>query len=78
MHLVLISLPIHFSQFKVSYNCQKDQWSLNGLISHCLQKEERLKQEKIASAHIVITSMDKIKNRKKDKETVGAPSQRKQ
>ena len=34
VHLVLISLPTQFSQFKVSYNCQKEIWSLNELISH--------------------------------------------
>ena len=42
VHLVLISLPAHFGQFKVSYNTQKDKWSLNELISHCVQEEERL------------------------------------
>ena len=36
MHLVLISLPTQFCQFKVSYNCQKETWSLNELISHCV------------------------------------------
>ncbi|XP_010099271.2 uncharacterized protein LOC21398556 [Morus notabilis] len=45
VHLVLISLPAQFSQFKVSYNCQKDKWTLNELISHCVQEEERLQQE---------------------------------
>jgi len=25
IHLVLISLPAQFNQFKVSYNCQKDK-----------------------------------------------------
>jgi len=43
VHLVLISLPAHFGKFKVSYNTQKDKWSLNELISHCVQEEERLK-----------------------------------
>ena len=33
VHLVLLSLPTQFSQFKVSYNCQKEKWSLNELIS---------------------------------------------
>ncbi|CAA6671981.1 unnamed protein product [Spirodela intermedia] len=32
VHLVLIFLPTQFSQFKVSYNCQKDKWSLNEFI----------------------------------------------
>ncbi|RDX75508.1 hypothetical protein CR513_44603, partial [Mucuna pruriens] len=40
--LDLISLPAHFRQLKVSYNTQKDKWSLNKLISHCVQVEERL------------------------------------
>ena len=43
IHLVLISLPLHFSQFKISYNCQKEKWSLNELISYYVQEEERLK-----------------------------------
>jgi len=34
VHLILISLPAHFWQFKVSYNILKDTWSLNELISH--------------------------------------------
>lgn len=42
VYLVLISLPTHFGQFKVSYNTQKDKWSLNELISHCVQEEERV------------------------------------
>ncbi|KAL0427153.1 UNVERIFIED_CONTAM: hypothetical protein Slati_2890100 [Sesamum latifolium] len=46
VHLVLISLSTQFSQFKVSYNCQKETWSLNELISHCVQEEERLKQDR--------------------------------
>ncbi|XP_075494679.1 uncharacterized protein LOC142532248 [Primulina tabacum] len=46
VHLVLISLPPQFNQFNVSYNCQKETWSLNELISHCVQEEERLKKRK--------------------------------
>ncbi|XP_022892964.1 uncharacterized protein LOC111407596 isoform X2 [Olea europaea var. sylvestris] len=60
-HLVLISLPAQFSQFKVSYNCQKEKWSLNELISYCVQEEERLKQEMTKSAHLVSTSKDKAR-----------------
>ena len=78
VHLVLISLPTQFSQFKVSYNCQKETWSLNELISHCVQEEERLKQEKIESAHLTGTSKDKGKKMKKDKEAVEVPYQKKQ
>ena len=78
VHLVLISLPTQFSQFKVSYNYQKETWSLNELISHCVQEEERLKQEKIESAHLIGTSKDKGKKRKKDKEAAKVPYQKKQ
>nr|KYP46851.1 hypothetical protein KK1_031554 [Cajanus cajan] len=80
VHLVLISLPTQFGQFKVSYNCQKETWSLNELISHCVQEEERLKQDKTKSAHIASTSKYKGKGlkRKKDKEVAGTTPQRKQ
>ena len=36
VHLVLISLLAQFSQFIVSYNTQKDKWTLNELISPCV------------------------------------------
>ena len=58
VHLVLISFPAYFSQFKVSYNCQKEKWTLNELILYCVQEEERLKHEKSESAHLVSTSKD--------------------
>ena len=70
VHLVLISLHAQFSQFKVSYNYLKDSWSLNKLISHCVQEEERLKQHRTESTHLASTSKDKRKNKKRkiDKE----------
>ena len=77
VHLVLISLPTQFSQFKVSYKCQKETRFLNELISHCVQEEERLKQEKIESAHLTGTSKDKGKKRNKDKEAAKVPYQNK-
>ncbi|RVW89724.1 hypothetical protein CK203_047231 [Vitis vinifera] len=33
VHLVLISLPTQFSPFKISYNTQKEKWTLNELIA---------------------------------------------
>ena len=79
VHLVLISLPTHFSHFKVSYNCQKDSWSLNELISHCVQEEERLKHEKTESAHFASTSKNKKgQKRKKGKEVAVSAPQKKQ
>ncbi|XP_078428015.1 uncharacterized protein LOC144700488 [Wolffia australiana] len=52
VYMVLNSLPTQFNQFKVSYNCQRDPWSLNELIPHCVQEEERLKSEQCESAHL--------------------------
>ncbi|XP_068657905.1 uncharacterized protein [Aristolochia californica] len=66
VHLVLISLPEHCGQFKVSYNTQKDKWSLNVLISHCVQEEERQQGDKNESAHLASTSQYRKKKRGKD------------
>ncbi|RVW81185.1 Retrovirus-related Pol polyprotein from transposon TNT 1-94 [Vitis vinifera] len=80
VHLVLISLPAQFNQFKVSYNCQKDKWTLNELISFCVQEEERLKQDKTESAHLASTSKDKGQRKNKDNKVAASngPEQKKQ
>ncbi|RVW42870.1 Retrovirus-related Pol polyprotein from transposon TNT 1-94 [Vitis vinifera] len=80
VHLVLISLPTQFNQFKVSYNCQKDKWTLNELISFCVQEEERLKQDKTESAHLASISKDKGKRKNKDNKVAASngPEQKKQ
>jgi len=64
IHLVLISLPAQFNQFKVSYNCQKDKWSLNELISYCVQEEERQKQDKTESAYFASRLRAKERDRR--------------
>ncbi|XP_026409833.1 uncharacterized protein LOC113304928 [Papaver somniferum] len=53
VHLVLISLPSQFGQFKISYNTKKEKWSMNELLTMCVQEEGRLKQENLESAHLV-------------------------
>ena len=78
VHLVLLSLPAQFNQFKVSYNCQKEKWTLNELISYCVQEEDRLKQDKTESAHLAYASKDKGKKRKNDKEAAKGPVEKKQ
>ena len=65
VHLVLISLPTQFSQFKVSYNCKKEKWTLHELISYCVQEEERHKHEKSKSAHLIV--LQRIRVRKKER-----------
>ena len=75
VHLVLISLPAHFGQCKATYNTQKDKWSLNELISHCVQEEERLQRDRSESAHLSSTSLNK--KRKKTKGVAEGSSQQK-
>ena len=65
VHLVLISLPLQFDQLKVSYNCQNEAWSLNQLISHCVQDEERRMKNKTESAHLTSSYKDKGKGKKR-------------
>ena len=63
----------------MSYNCQKDTWSLNELISYCVQENKKITLDKAESAHLVGTSKEKKKNnkRKKDKEATDTISQKK-
>ena len=70
VHLVLISLPAQFSPFKISYNTQKEKWTLNELITQCVQEEERLKQEKIESAHLSTSSHDNVANKKRERNNI--------
>ena len=70
MHLVLISLPAQFSPLKISYNTRKEKLTLNELIAQCVQEEERLKQEKIESAHLATSSHDNATNKKRKLEDI--------
>lgn len=47
VHMALKSLPAKFNLLKTTYSAQKDKWSLNKLISMCVQKEERMKKEEL-------------------------------
>ncbi|XP_074287030.1 uncharacterized protein LOC141612204 [Silene latifolia] len=82
VHLVLLSLPTQFGQFKVSYNCQKEKWTLNELISYGVQEEERLKYDKAEVALFASTSKDKSQGKKRKFENKAAnnqgPDQKKQ
>ncbi|KAL9682820.1 hypothetical protein QQ045_014629 [Rhodiola kirilowii] len=50
VHMVLISLPSEYSQCRNSYNCQREKWTLNELISFCMEEEEMLKHDKAANS----------------------------
>ena len=71
VHLVLISLPIQFSPFKISYNRQKEKWTPSELIAQCVQEDERLKQEKIESVHLASTSQGYGTSKKRRRDNKG-------
>ncbi|CAM8986421.1 unnamed protein product [Rhodiola kirilowii] len=50
LHLVLISLPSEYIQFRISNNCQREKWTLNELILFCVEKEEMLKHDEAANS----------------------------
>ncbi|KAL9672749.1 hypothetical protein QQ045_029001 [Rhodiola kirilowii] len=67
VHLVLISLPSEYSQSRISYNCQREKWTHNELISFCVKEEEMLKHDEdanskapIFSTHITCHSLRKL------------------
>jgi len=55
VHFILNSLPTEYTPFKISYNTYKDKWSVNELLTICVQEEEMLKHEKPQSVHFVAT-----------------------
>ncbi|CAM8911557.1 unnamed protein product [Rhodiola kirilowii] len=54
VHLVLISLSSEYSQFRISYNCQREKWTLNEVISFCVEEEEMLKYDKAANSKATV------------------------
>ncbi|KAF7130380.1 hypothetical protein RHSIM_Rhsim10G0199300 [Rhododendron simsii] len=42
VHFILNSLPAEFGPFKISYNTHKEKWSINELLTMCVQEEERI------------------------------------
>jgi len=67
-HFILNSLHVEYGPFKISYNTHKDKWSINELLTMCVQEEERLKHETPKSAHMVIHDKE---NGKKGKSALG-------
>ena len=41
VHFILQILPPEYNLFKVSYNTHKDEWSINELMTKCVQEKER-------------------------------------
>ena len=45
VHFILNTLPHKYGPFKISYNTHKDKWSINELMTMCVQEEERFVME---------------------------------
>ena len=52
MHFILQYLPHWYGLFKISYDIHKDKWSINELLTMCVQEEERLLLEKSENTHM--------------------------
>ncbi|KAF7820680.1 Retrovirus-related Pol polyprotein from transposon TNT 1-94 [Senna tora] len=73
--LILNSLPSRFGRFKITYNTHNENWSINELLSMCVQEEGRLNFEKgegSNEAHIV-TNTNKQGHKGKNKKNELAP-----
>ena len=45
VHYILNTLPQQYGPFKIFYTTHKDEWSINELLTMCVQVEGRLKME---------------------------------
>ena len=55
VHFILNTLPHQYRPFKISYNTHKDKWSINELMTMCVQEEEKLVMELGESAMLATT-----------------------
>ena len=70
VHYILNTLPQEYAPFKISYNTHKDKWSINELMTMCVQEEGRLLMEQgesSQSAHLAVQGRKKYQAQKKGK-----------
>ena len=60
VHYILNTLPQQYSPFKISYNTHKDKWSINELLTMCVQEEGRLMMEE--GENVNFTTFGKKRN----------------
>ncbi|XP_027102953.1 uncharacterized protein [Coffea arabica] len=53
VHFILNSFLSEYTPLKISYNTHKDKWSINELLTMCVQEEKRLKHETLESVHLM-------------------------
>ncbi|KAL5856615.1 hypothetical protein ACOSQ3_004073 [Xanthoceras sorbifolium] len=67
VHYILNTLPQRYRPFKISYNTHKDKWSINKLMTMCVQEEGRLLQEQGDSAMLATQGKGKTQANQKGK-----------
>ncbi|KAL0429751.1 UNVERIFIED_CONTAM: Retrovirus-related Pol polyprotein from transposon TNT 1-94 [Sesamum radiatum] len=69
VHYILNTLPPQYAPFKISYNTHKDKWSINELMTMCVQEEGRLSMEAGESVHMATQgkNKDQVKGKGKAK-----------
>ncbi|XP_009599269.1 uncharacterized protein [Nicotiana tomentosiformis] len=64
VHFILNSLPAKYGLYKISYNTHKDKWSINKLLTMCVQEEEKLKHETPESVNLATHNKRNAKKKK--------------
>ncbi|PRQ42084.1 putative transcription factor interactor and regulator CCHC(Zn) family [Rosa chinensis] len=72
VHVALESLPNAYSHLRTTYNAQKEKWTLNELISICVDEQERIKKESTPTTTVNLMGKNKGKyqNKLKPKKTI--------
>ncbi|KAL8150856.1 hypothetical protein V2J09_020664 [Rumex salicifolius] len=69
VHFILCTLPQQYAPFKISYNTHKDKWSINELMTMCVQEEGRLSMKEGEKVNLAtVSSSKKKKDHIKEKE----------
>jgi hypothetical protein len=67
VHYILNTFPHQYGPFKISYNTHKDKWSINELMTMCVQEEGRLVMEHGESAMLATCGKGKSQANQKGK-----------
>ena len=73
VHYILNTLPQQYGPFKISYNTHKDKWSIDELMTMCVQEEGRLIM-KLGESTLLVTQ-GKNKDQAKPKGKCKVPPQ---
>jgi hypothetical protein len=68
---IFMSLPSSYSQFRLTYNCIKEIWTLTEFEAQLVQEEERQKMSKGEEAHVVATDSNEKKRKRKNRKGKG-------